>query len=112
MNIIIKAKNLDLTPSIKEYIEIKIGSLNHFLTRFENQGKIKIEVEIARITNHHRHGEIFYAEANLHMPKKILRAEHSDIDIHAAIDKIKDKLHQEIIKYKEIAVDHRAEKTE
>ena len=59
MNIIIKAKNLDLTPSIKEYIEIKIGSLNHFLTRFENQGKIKIEVEIARITNHHRHGEIF-----------------------------------------------------
>ncbi len=103
---------MDLTPSIKEYIEIKIGSLNHFLKRFENQGEIKIEVEIARITNHHRHGEIFYAEANLHMPKKILRAEYSDIDIHAAIDKVKDKLHQEIIKYKEIAVDHRAEKTE
>ena len=90
---------------------MKIGSLDHFLTRFENQGKIKIEVEIARTTNHHRHGEIFYAEANLHMPKKILRTEHSDIDIHTSIDKVKDKLHQEIIKYKEITIDHRAEKS-
>ena len=75
MDIIIKAKNLDLTPSIKEYIEIKIGSLDHFLTRFENQGEIKVEIEIARTTNHHLHGEVFYAEANLHVQKKILSAD-------------------------------------
>lgn len=112
MDIIIKAKNLDLTPSIKKYINMKIGSLDHLLIRFENQGKVKAEIEIARNTNHHRHGDVFEADANLHMPKKILRVEHSDIDIHAAIDKVKDKLHQEIIKYKEIAIDHRAEKTE
>lgn len=112
MNIIIKAKNLDLTPSIKEYIETKIGSLDHFLTRFEDQSDIKTEIEIARTTNHHRHGDVFYAEANLHVPRKILRAEHSDADIHTAIDIIKNKLHQEIIKYKEITIDHRPEKSE
>lgn len=107
MNIIIKAIKLDLTPSIREYIETKIGSLDHFLTRFEGQSEIKAEVEIARTTNHHRHGDIFQAEANLHLPHKTLRAEHSDSDIHAAIDIVKDKLHKEIIKYKELATDHR-----
>ncbi len=110
MNIIIKTKKLDLTPSIKEYIETKIGSLNHLLIRFENQSEIKTEIEIARTTKHHRHGDIFEAKANLHVPKKIIRAEHSDTDIHIAIDIIKNRLHQEIIKYKEIYIDHRPEK--
>lgn len=112
MNIIIKATQLDLTPSIREYIETKIGSLDHFMTRFEDQSEVKVEVEIARTTNHHRHGDIFQAEANLHLPRKTLRAEHSDSDIHAAIDIVKDKLHKEIIKYKELATDHRPEKAE
>jgi len=107
MQIIIKSKNLDLTPSIKEYVEMKIGSLDHLLERFEANSEIKIEIEIARTTKHHKQGDVFYAEANLHLPKKILRSEHYDSDIRIAVDEIKNKLHVEITKYKELATDHR-----
>jgi len=102
MHIIIKSTNLNLTPAIEKYIEEKIGSLDHFIKkRFEGKSEIKAEVEIARTTKHHRHGDVFCAEVNLHLPKKNLRAEHSDWDIRIAIDKTKDKLQREIKKYKE-----------
>lgn len=110
MNIIIHSKNLDITPPIREYVEIKISSLDHLLQRFETQGEIKTEIEIARTTKHHKSGDVFYAEANLHLPKKSLRAEHYDSDIRIAIDEIKNKLHNEIIKYKELSINHRPEK--
>ena len=121
MKIIIKATKLELTPAIYEYIKEKIGSLNRFVKRFEvieksSKGKqvsrvegkllagrfkneIKIEIEIARPTKHHKHGNVFCAEANMYLPGKVLRAEHSDWDIRIAINNIKNKLQQEIKKY-------------
>lgn len=107
MQIIIHSKNLDITPAIREYIETKINSLDHLLQRFETQGEIKTEIEIARTTKHHKSGDVFYAEANLRLPKKNLRAEHYDSNIRTAIDEIKNKLHNEIIKYKELSINLR-----
>ncbi|MBI5306399.1 ribosome-associated translation inhibitor RaiA [Candidatus Wolfebacteria bacterium] len=104
MNIIIKATQLDLTPAIREYVETKIGLLDKLLKKFEIKSEIKVEVEIARSTKHHRHGNVFYAEANIHLPKKTLRAEHFDVDIRIAIDNIKKKLYQEIVKYKDLHI--------
>jgi len=101
MQISIKSTNLDITPSIREYIETKINSLSRFLKRFEGRDEIKVFVEIARTTPHHKSGNVFYAEATFAIGKKIFRAEHSDWDIRIAIDKIKDKLQQETKKYKE-----------
>jgi len=106
MKIIIKATNLKLTPAISEYIEEKINSLDKFLNKkLEKESEIKIEIEIARITKHHKSGNVYYAEANLHLPGKILRADHSDWDIRVAVDKIKDILQQEIKKYKGIKLE-------
>lgn len=102
MLIDIKAIDLELTPAIREYIETKIGSLSRFLKRFEAESEVKIFVEIARTTKHHKSGNVFCADANFSIGKKLLRAEHSDWDIRVAIDKVKDKLQQEIKKYKEI----------
>jgi len=101
MQIDIKTTNLELTPAIREYLELKIGSLSRFLKRFEAESEIKIFVEIARTTRHHKSGNVFCAEANFSIAKKLLRAEHSDWDVRVAIDKVKDKLQQEIKKYKE-----------
>lgn len=100
MKILIKATELELTPAIYDYIEEKIGSLSRFVGKFENKDILKIKVEIARATRHHRHGNVFYAEANLRLPGKTLRAEHFDWDIRVAIDNVKDKLRQEIRRYK------------
>jgi len=106
MQIDIKAIKLELTPTIREYIESKIGSLSRFLKRFETENEIKIFVEIARTTRHHKTGDVFCAEASFMIGKKLIRAEHTDWDIRIAIDKVKDKLQQEIKKYKEIRSNH------
>ncbi len=101
MQIDIKATNLELTPAIREYVETKIGSLEHFLERFESRDEIRVFVEIARTTRHHKSGDVFCAEASFPLGKKLLRADHVDEDVRMAIDKVKDKLQQEIKKYKD-----------
>lgn len=103
MKIDIKTSKLDLTPAITQYIEDKIGSLDKFITRFEGQGEARVAVEIARTTMHHQHGDVYYAEANLYVNGTVLRAEQTDEDMRAAIDKVKDILKIEIQKYKEKA---------
>ncbi len=102
MKINIKATNLELTPAITEYINNKIGSVDKFLKRFEEQTNIEIFVEIARTTRHHHKGDVFRAEANMEIPGKVLRADHEDWNIRVAINKVKDKLQREIKKYKGI----------
>jgi len=100
MKISIKATNLELTPSITKYIEDKISSVEKFLEKFEKKTEIEAFVEIARMTRHHRKGEVFYAETNLQLPGKLLRVSQEDLDVRAAIDKVKNKLQQEVKKYK------------
>lgn len=102
MKINIKTKNLDLTPAINEYILEKIGSNARFLPKYETEGETSVSVEIARNTKHHRHGDVYYAEVNIYLPGKKLRAEHSDWDIRVAIDNVNKKLKEEIKQYKEI----------
>lgn len=101
MRITIKATNLDLTPSLKEYIEKKIGGLARYLTRFETTAEIEVEVEVARTTKHHHKGNVFYAEANARFLDRILRAEENAPDIRQAIDIVRRILEREIAKYKE-----------
>mgnify|MGYP001569093369 CR=1 FL=1 len=108
MKINIKTTNLEITPAISDYLESKIGSLKHFLNKFEKDGEVVISTEIAKTTKHHKKGDVFYAEANICLPGKILRAEHSDWDIRVAIDNIRDKLQQEIKKYKGLSQNFRA----
>ena len=101
MNINIKATNLELTPAIRQYVEVKFGGLSRFLQKLEKEGEVNIFIEIARSTHHHHKGDVFYAEANLKLPGRNLRAEHQDWNIRVAIDKVRDKLQQKIKKYKE-----------
>ncbi|HUY69848.1 MAG TPA: ribosome-associated translation inhibitor RaiA [Candidatus Tyrphobacter sp.] len=102
MNIDFKATNLELTEPLKAYILEKIGGLNKVLKRVEAEsGALYAVVEVARTTNHHRKGDIYYAETNLHLPTKTLRAEATADDIRKAIDSVREKLREEIEKYSE-----------
>ena len=83
------------------FIEEKIGALEKFVKRWEEQGEIEATVEVARTTKHHNKGDIFYAEVNIELPGKLLRAEHEDQDLRLAIDKVKDKIKREITRFKE-----------
>ena len=101
MQIDIEATNIELTPPLREYVEKKIGRLSKFLTRFDSDS-VHVRVEVARLTRHHRHGDVYHAEANLHFPGGMLRAEHQSEDIRVSIDKVKKILQRRIRKYKTI----------
>ena len=101
MNINVKGTALDLTPSIKEYIETRLQPLGRFIKRYEVKGEIHLFVEIARTTKHHHKGDVFYAEVTVELPKTVLRAESTNPDIREAIDQVKDILKRKMEQYKE-----------
>ncbi len=102
MKIDIKASHLDLTPALREYIEMKVGSLEKFLKRWETEGEVEVWVEIDRTSNHHHKGDVFRAVIDIRLPNKALRATEVHEDIRAAIDRAKDVMRQEIGKHKDI----------
>lgn len=101
MQLHIKAKNLDLTPALKEYAEEKMNSLAVHVARWDEGGELQAWMEVARTTNHHKKGEVFAATIDLGLPGKTLRASETEKDARAAIDRVKDTLQREIKKYKE-----------
>lgn len=100
MKINVKVSGFDLTPSLSVYIEDKLGSLSKLIKRFDEEGVAELWLDLSRTTRHHHKGKVFRAEADLRLPKKILRAQKEAGDIRAAIDMLKDMLHLEINKYK------------
>ncbi|MEK7611804.1 MAG: ribosome-associated translation inhibitor RaiA [Patescibacteria group bacterium] len=101
MKILIKATNFELTPALREFVEEKIGQLAKLLSRWDHEGGIEIQVEVGKTTHHHNKGDVFRAEANLHLPNAMLRAEDTNETIYSAIDKVRDKLKRELERYKE-----------
>ena len=105
MTINITANNLDLTPPFREYIEEKINSLDKLLSHFD-PGSVTARVVVARTTNHHKHGDVYHADGNLKFPGEVIRAEAEGDDPRKVIDEVKDKLHRELVKIKEIRSGH------
>jgi putative sigma-54 modulation protein len=94
MNINIKGTHVDLTESIKEYIEEKIGHLEKYIQAQE------AHVELARDTHHHT-GLVFHADINLILGSKIMHANAEAEDAYAAIDLLIPKLKEQIGKFKD-----------
>ena len=94
MNITIKATHLDLTPSIKQYVEEKVGHLGKFIVAQE------AKVELERDRKHHT-GLVFRAEVTMIVGGKVMRAEERAEDIYAAVDLLIPKLKEQIGKFKD-----------
>lgn len=109
MKIIIKAKNADLEPGIKDIIEEKIGSLEKFSRTLYSEnyrsssGKSKsaLEAFVEIKGSRHKKGPFFRIECQLKLPKKTLRSEIASDDIRTAIDRVRDDLQRELKKAKE-----------
>lgn len=94
MNISIKGTNLDLTASIKEYVEDKVGSLGKFIDAMET----KVELEKDK---RHQTGLVYRAEVNMMVGGKIMRAEAKGEDVYSALDLVIPKLKEQINKFKD-----------
>jgi len=97
MKVTIKATNLKLTPEIKKAIEEKITPLDRFIPDINMP--LEAFIEVALETRHHQKGDIYYAEANIKMPGKLLRSEAKEENIYKAINTVKDELQMLLKKY-------------
>lgn len=98
MKILFKQTNLSLDPRVSRELKSKLSKLNVWLRKLGTA--VKLEIEVALTTRHHRKGKIYHAEANLWLPKKILRAEAEREDVVVAFDVMRQELEREIEKYK------------
>ena len=96
MIINIKATGMDITPAIRKYAEEKVEGLTKY---FNNITQADIDVGLK--SHHHLKGKIYYAEFNIHVPGKMVRASKNSEDLYKAIDKVKDHLKVELEKMKE-----------
>ena len=87
----IRANKLELTNSIKDYVESKIGKLNKY---FESPEDISANVVIRT------DGIDDIIEVTIPIKKAVLRAEAANKDLYAAIDLVLEKLERQIRKNK------------
>ena len=87
----IRGKKLEVTPSLKSYIEDKIGRLDKY---FENPDNIEatVLIKVSGIN------QVVEVTINTHV--LILRGEESNKDLYASIDFVTDKIERQIRKNK------------
>jgi ribosome hibernation promoting factor len=95
MRLQVKGRNVELTPSIREYAERKIGKLEKQLAE-----QTQVEVELSE----HKNPSIAnsqVAEATIFTKGPTLRARESASDMRAAVDQLVDKLERQVKRYRE-----------
>lgn len=104
MRIIIKTKNLDLTPSLENFTEKKFLTLKKFIKILKKEEEkhtlAEALVELDKETKHHRKGDIFIAKCRIQLPGRKLMAKAKSDDLFKAIVLAKDEMKMEIEKYK------------
>ena len=108
MRLILNAKNINLSSSLKDFIEKKIRGLKKFIDRIKKDSKffekgkppVKINVGVERTTRHHLKGEVFRAEGQIELPGKSLRAEAESDNLRSAVIVIKKELQEQLKEYK------------
>ncbi len=101
MKIEITTKNISLDEPLRNFVEDKIGGLEHLVGNDKGEAK----VEIGKPSKHHRHGFVFLAKVDLKLGSRVLRAESSHVDLRTAITEAKDELQTQIKKFKEKRTD-------
>jgi putative sigma-54 modulation protein len=99
MKIIVQAVGFKLNKAISDFIDEKMSDLERALGG-ANSESVEARVEIGKPSEHHKKGDVFYAEVNLKMPGKLLRATSENWDLRLAITEVKDELQRQIRKYK------------
>ena len=106
MRIHIKTSGFDMTPSIKEYTEGKVGELQKFVKsmsgdKHDSEG-VNAFVELGRTRGGTKKGDDLYmAEVQLHLPgteRIVVRVEEASV--HAAVDKARIEMRNRLNRHK------------
>lgn len=92
---IVKATNIELTESLKQYVEKKLRRVsNKFVDK--NDESAQCDVELGKTTEHHKNGNVLRAEFNLHVAGKNMYAAAEEEDLYAAIDEARNDLSRQL----------------
>jgi putative sigma-54 modulation protein len=111
MNIIIKTKNFELTPALREFAEERIGSLKKYFDFFQTdddpalRSKMDVVAELGKTTAGQRKGDIWRAEVLITFHGNKIRAAESADDLEKAIVAVRDDLQRQITDFKERLLD-------
>ena len=94
----IHAKNIDLTPSIREWVEEKMEAVKKLFKSGDELTEARIEV--GRLSKHHQKGLVYYAEINLKIGGQLLRGVSKHMDLHTAVDFARNEVEGQIKKLK------------
>jgi putative sigma-54 modulation protein len=95
MRLQVKGKNVDVTPSIREYAERKLAKLGKQLAE-----QTQVEVELSEQRNPSIAASQV-AEATVFTKGPTLRAREATPDMKASIDQLVDKLERQVKRYRE-----------
>lgn len=87
----IRGENIEITDALREYVEKKVGRLDRY---FEEDITSDVNVTMKVIRDQHT------VEVTIPMPKLLLRAEETSLDMYASIDLVVEKLERQIRKHK------------
>ena len=97
MNINIKATGIELTPAIIDYVNKKVSSVEKYL---DNKSSISTQVEVGKISNRHKSGDIFRAEVNMNYDGINIYASKKSADLYSAIDLVEAEVSKKVVKEK------------
>ncbi|NLG86475.1 MAG: ribosome-associated translation inhibitor RaiA [Firmicutes bacterium] len=89
MRIIVRGKNIDVTPALRDYVEKKVGKLAKLLDDV-TEAVVTLSVERER----------HIVEVTIPVGGRLLRGEMASGDMYASIDMVMEKLEKQVEKYK------------
>ena len=94
MQLTITGKNLEITDSLRKYVEKKIGRLDRYLPNIQD-ARVELEVENTRAAKDSQ-----IAQVTLRTKKGLIRAEEASADMFASIDAVFDKMQRQVDRFK------------
>ncbi len=99
MQINLTSKNIELTDDVRDYVEKRVTNLEKLLSGIE--GKVMVNFEVSRSTNHHKRGDIYHADCLIKIDGQEFYASADREDLYQSVDEVKDTLYHEINKNKD-----------
>ena len=94
MELQITGKNMELSPTVRQYIERKLGKLNRHLPKII-ESKVEISEEKTKSPQQH-----FVVQATIDSNGTLLRSQERGENLFTAIDKVVEVMNRQIERYK------------
>lgn len=89
MNVMLRGKNIDLTPALRGYVEKKVGRIERFIDQ-------PVEAQVNLYVERGRH----IVEVTANVNGLLIRGEEATNDMYASIDLVANKLEKQVQRYR------------